>query len=101
MLFSVFNEKGLCILILHCLTFTRFRSYVPDKGIYHIIRVFECSLQSYPEYICKSKTTALGKCASTHNLCAKESRTPESCRSQNATAHMLGCPLEAYKKFYT
>lgn len=68
MLFSVFNEKGLCILILYCLTFLRFGPYVPDRGIYHIIYVFECSLQNYPEYIWKNKAIGLGKRASEHNL---------------------------------
>lgn len=99
MLFSMFNEKGLCILIAHCLTFLGFGPYVPDRGIYHIIHVFECRLQNYPEYTWKSKTTAFGKCASKHNLSATESRTPESCRSQNTIAHMLSRPGRHMKSF--
>lgn len=68
MLFSAFNEKGLCILMPYCLTFLGFGPYVPDRGFYHIIHAFECSLRNYPEYVWKSRTTAAGNHVSEHNL---------------------------------
>lgn len=59
MLFSVFNEKGLCILMLYCLIFLGFGPYVPDRGICHIIHVFECCLQITQNTSGKAKQQSL------------------------------------------
>lgn len=59
MLFSVCNEKGLCILMPCCLSFLGFGPCVSDRAVCHIIHVVECCVQVTQNTSGKAKLQAL------------------------------------------
>lgn len=98
MLFSVFNEKGLCILMPYCLIFLGFGPYVPDRGICHIIHIFECCLQITQNTSGKAKQQPL---ANVPMSITSEEREAGHLKDADPGIQLLICPVIPWRQMKT